>query len=812
MSSAATGGQTQKSYGITSPISLAEPKPNDIALTKALEETLKPYGVFESEEELQHRMVVLAKLNTLVKQWIIDISLSKNMPESVANLVGGKIFTFGSYRLGVHTKGADIDTLLVAPRHVERTDFFGTFYEILKNNEDVKELRAVENAFVPVIKMVFCNIEMDLLFARLALPEVPDDLSLLDEGLLKNLDPKCVRSLNGCRVTDEILHLVPNIENFRLTLRAVKLWAKKRGIYSNVLGFLGGVSWAMLVARTCQLYPKAVAATLLQKFFLVFSKWEWPNPVLLKNIAIPSEKLNFPVWDPRSNPADRYHLMPIITPAYPQQNSTFNVSHSTRTIMKEEFDIGLKVTSDALIGKSTWDVLFQQPNFFSKYKHYIVLSALSNCEEDHLEWIGLVESKIRILISNLENTQYVLLAHVQPKSFPALVPDKAAPTTRWFIGLQFEKKENVNIDLTGAIQMFTNTVHMQAVTAKMFKEGMRIEAKHVKKKQLSEYLPASVLKQKKRSSAAPSDGKKESTVGVTTKSDGGKADVSLDSTLNASDLSLDTTTEIIDGADSTSGNENNEQTVVSSSDDKKVPPVVPAFTAPVSTVGEVTSSDTTAVPAEPSAVSQDRPTGLKRPSSPQESEKESKKPRLDNAENSAVSSVDSINGENARKRPNSADSDGPQKRIKLEPNKDTSNEEEEEKEDGMTEEEFKETEVYKLLMNDIDIKFGTMTSGESSSTEGVVDGNTSKPTEGRDQETCEVNDGKGSQTSENSTKEDIPKPEETKGAVKRSISPNNEEKLQQERQNEPEKELIDEGPPPASQIPVVKNAIKIKLK
>ncbi|XP_020605131.1 poly(A) polymerase type 3-like [Orbicella faveolata] len=306
MSSAAgtSGGQTQKCYGITSPISLAGPKPGDIASTKALEESLKPYGVFETEEELQHRMVVLAKLNTLVKQWIIDTSLSKNMPESVANSVGGKIFTFGSYRLGVHTKGADIDTLLVAPRHIDRSDFFGTFYEILKNNEDVRDLHAVENAFVPVIKLVFCKIEMDLLFARLALPEVPDDLSLLDESLLKNLDPKCVRSLNGCRVTDEILHLVPNIENFRLTLRAVKLWAKNRGIYSNVLGFLGGVSWAMLVARTCQLYPNAVAATLLQKFFLVFSKWEWPNPVLLKNITPPSDnkvELNFPVWDPRVN-------------------------------------------------------------------------------------------------------------------------------------------------------------------------------------------------------------------------------------------------------------------------------------------------------------------------------------------------------------------------------------------------------------------------------------------------------------------------------------------------------------------------------
>jgi len=30
----------------------------DIASTKALEESLKPYGVFETEEELQHRFLV----------------------------------------------------------------------------------------------------------------------------------------------------------------------------------------------------------------------------------------------------------------------------------------------------------------------------------------------------------------------------------------------------------------------------------------------------------------------------------------------------------------------------------------------------------------------------------------------------------------------------------------------------------------------------------------------------------------------------------------------------------------------------------
>uniref|UniRef100_A0A8C7MZE0 polynucleotide adenylyltransferase n=1 Tax=Oncorhynchus kisutch TaxID=8019 RepID=A0A8C7MZE0_ONCKI len=363
------GRETPKHYGITSPISLAQAKEADLVLTHRLTEALKPYGVFEEELELQRRIHVLGKLNTLVKEWIRDVSETKNLPASVIETVGGKIFTFGSYRLGVHTKGADIDALCVAPRHVERTDFFSSFLDKLKEQEEVKDLRAVEEAFVPVIKLSFDSIEIDILFARLALQTIPENLDLRDDGLLKNLDIRCIRSLNGCRVTDEILHLVPNIENFRLTLRTIKLWAKRHNIYSNILGFLGGVSWAMLVARTCQLYPNAVASTLVHKFFLVFSKWEWPNPVLLKQ---PEDcNLNLPVWDPRVTPSDRYHLMPIITPAYPQQNSTYNVSASTRAVMVDEFKQGLAITDEILQSKAEWSKLFEAPNFFQKYKYVL---------------------------------------------------------------------------------------------------------------------------------------------------------------------------------------------------------------------------------------------------------------------------------------------------------------------------------------------------------------------------------------------------------------------------------------------------------
>ncbi|KFW88838.1 Poly(A) polymerase gamma, partial [Phalacrocorax carbo] len=465
--------QPQRHYGITSPISLAPPKDIDRIHTQKLVEAMKPFGVFEDEEELNHRLVVLGKLNNLVKEWISELGESKNLPPSAVANVGGKIFTFGSYRLGVHTKGADIDAVCVAPRHVERSDFFQSFFEKLKHQEEIKNLRVIEDAYVPVVKFEFDGIEIDLVFARLSLQTVSDNLDLGDDSRLRSLDIRCIRSLNGCRVTDEILHLVPNKENFRLTLRAIKLWAKRRGIYSNMLGFLGGVSWAMLVARTCQLYPNALASTLVNKFFLVFSKWEWPNPVLLKQ---PEESnLNLPVWDPRVNPSDRYHVMPIITPAYPQQNSTYNVSTSTRAVMVEEFKHGLAVTNEILQGKSDWSKLFEPLNFFQKYKHYIVLTASALSEEHHLEWIGLVESKIRVLVANLEKNEFITIAHVKPQSFPGNqeLCKRNGYVSMWFLGIVFRKVENaesVHIDLTYVIQSFTDTVYRQASNLNMLKE------------------------------------------------------------------------------------------------------------------------------------------------------------------------------------------------------------------------------------------------------------------------------------------------------------------------------------------------------
>jgi poly(A) polymerase len=72
----------------------------------------------------------------------------------------------------------------------------------------------------------------------------------------------------------------------------------------------------------------------------------------------------------------------------------------------------------------------------------------------------------------------------------------------WFIGLEFAKTENLNVNLTYDIQSFTETVQNHALNINMLKEGMKLEARHVKRKQLYQYLSPSLLKRERKSSVS----------------------------------------------------------------------------------------------------------------------------------------------------------------------------------------------------------------------------------------------------------------------------------------------------------------------
>ncbi|KAG1763157.1 Poly(A) polymerase central domain-containing protein [Suillus occidentalis] len=407
---------TEKGFlGVTPPISTAESTEREKEVTATLMEELRRQNTFESVEEARLRETVLGRVAAAVKKFVYEVSLSRGLSEAAANAAGGKIFTFGSYRLGVHGPGSDIDTLCVVPKHVSREDFFETFEKILRELEDATEVSGVPEAYVPIIKTKISGIPLDFLMARLALSSIPDDLSLKDDNLLRNLDERCVRSLGGSRVNDEILRLVPHVEVYRDSLRCIKLWAQRRAIYSNVNGFLGGVAWAILVARICQLYPNATAGAIVSRFFIIMYQWSWPQPVLLKQIE--EGPLQVRVWNPKLYPADRSHRMPIITPAYPAMCSTHNVTASTQMIVTEEFKKGADIVDKVIVGTASWSELFQKHDFFHKYRYYLQVIASTATADLQIKWAGTVESRIRQLVMKLEYVDSLILAHPFIKGF-----------------------------------------------------------------------------------------------------------------------------------------------------------------------------------------------------------------------------------------------------------------------------------------------------------------------------------------------------------------------------------------------------------
>ncbi|KAF7819923.1 nuclear poly(A) polymerase 1-like [Senna tora] len=355
---------------------------------------------------------------------------------------------------------------------------------MLSEMPEVTELHPVPDAHVPVMKFKFNGVSIDLLYAKLSLWVIPEDLDISQDSILQNADDQTVRSLNGCRVTDQILRLVPNIQNFRTTLRCMRLWAKRRGVYSNVSGFLGGINWALLVARICQLYPNALPNMLVSRFFRVYTQWRWPNPVML--CAIEEGSLGLQVWDPRRYPKDRFHLMPIITPAYPCMNSSYNVSSSTLRIMSEEFQRGSEICEAMEASKAEWDNLFEPYPFFEAYKNYLQIDISAENADDLRKWKGWVESRLRQLTLKIERHTYGMLqCHPHPGDFS----DKSKPFhCSYFMGLQRKQGVPVNegeqFDIRLTVEEFKHSVNVYT----LWKPGMEIRVSHVKRRNLPTFV------------------------------------------------------------------------------------------------------------------------------------------------------------------------------------------------------------------------------------------------------------------------------------------------------------------------------------
>lgn len=110
--------------------------------------------------------------------------------------------------------------------------------------------------------------------------------------------------------------------------------------------------------------------------------------------------------------------MPIITPAYPSMCATHNITMSTKAIITRELGRGGDVTDKIFTGQLQWKDLFTKHTFFvSDYKYYLSIIAASRTKDAQHIWSGFVESKVRLLVANLDNQGSIAIARPFNKGF-----------------------------------------------------------------------------------------------------------------------------------------------------------------------------------------------------------------------------------------------------------------------------------------------------------------------------------------------------------------------------------------------------------
>ena len=198
--------------------------------------------------------------------------------------------------------------------------------------------------------------------------------------------------------------------------------------------------------------------------------------------------------------------MPILTPAYPSMNSTYNVNHSTRRIFIQEFERGQKITEriDASTASSMagWNELVEPTDFFSqRYKTFVRVDFVAASEEGHRQWVGLSESQLRMFVDALEGgppRKSQFLAHVYPKGFewsslwqegtgwPEHIqnPPSARYANSFFIGLELKPNAvpNEKVEMKFQMDKFKTKLIDTAAKGQWYTEDMGVDMMAIKKK------------------------------------------------------------------------------------------------------------------------------------------------------------------------------------------------------------------------------------------------------------------------------------------------------------------------------------------
>ena len=177
------------------------------------------------------RKDALKRLEQVAYEWALDVALKKGAVEEEEKARSQvESIVFGSYMLGVHSPGTDVDVILVfRSKFVTQKDFLLGFVKHVQSLDDFHDLLSISQAKVPIIKVYQGDVQFDVLFACVEEPKsvfkMLKQANLANSDTFKKLSETTQSSLLGRIACQNMINNVPNRHTFQIVLRAVRFWA-----------------------------------------------------------------------------------------------------------------------------------------------------------------------------------------------------------------------------------------------------------------------------------------------------------------------------------------------------------------------------------------------------------------------------------------------------------------------------------------------------------------------------------------------------------------------------------------------------------
>jgi poly(A) polymerase len=353
---------------------------------------------------------------------------------------------FGSARLGVANPDSDLDAICLIPDYLSGKRFLVQVEAILAGL--CQRSQVMLDVKFPVLRLQMEGISLDLLYTQVEGFSGGEDIDL--QALKPQI--KNTKFIIACWDADLIIDLVKqhgsqdglvnqrlksllvmqsqptrtkissnidlsvgeacalrlpdwqeSLADFRLLLRAVRGWAKSRGLYGNSWGFLGGFSWSLLCAY-CYINYRSKDKSLerlLANFFQILSQHNWKQPIALTDLGN------------QYTPKLPQDLLPIVSSIAPCKNTARNVTRSTAKILQDEFTRGAKTIDRILANREQWISLYEPINLSIESDLLLTITLTHPDENELRNSTNTLEACIVGLIIELE--QIDIFVRPQPQ-------------------------------------------------------------------------------------------------------------------------------------------------------------------------------------------------------------------------------------------------------------------------------------------------------------------------------------------------------------------------------------------------------------